>query len=51
MIELSDESGSQAGMGQRLGFPCTTLNIVIKNKQKVLAEVKSVTPMNTTIIL
>jgi hypothetical protein len=50
MMELSHESGSQAEIGQRLGFPCTTVNTVIKNKQNILAEVKSATPINTTIV-
>lgn len=33
MIEHSDESGSQAEIGQRLGFRCTIVNTVIKNKK------------------
>jgi transcriptional regulator len=50
MIKLSDEGVSQAELGRRLSFSRTTVNTVIKNKQQIRAEVKSATPVNTTII-
>lgn len=50
MIKLSDEGLNQAEIGRRLGFPRTTVHTVIKSRQKILDEVRSATPVNTTII-
>jgi hypothetical protein len=38
MIKLSDESLSQAEISPRVGFSSTTVNSVIKNKQKILLK-------------
>jgi biotin operon repressor len=51
MINLSDAGVSQAEIRQRLGFPRTTVNSVIINRQKILAEIKSATSVNTIIII
>ncbi|XP_061493779.1 tigger transposable element-derived protein 1-like, partial [Rhineura floridana] len=50
MIKLSEEGVSQAEIGRRLGFTRTTVNTVIKSKEKILAEVKSAMPVNTRTI-
>lgn len=46
----SNDGVSQADTGRRLGFPPTNVNNVIKNKQNILADVKSASPVNTAII-
>ncbi|XP_061444367.1 tigger transposable element-derived protein 1-like [Rhineura floridana] len=48
MIKLSEEGVSQAEIGRRLGFTPTTVSTVMRIKEKILAEVKSATPVNTT---
>ncbi|XP_040194034.1 tigger transposable element-derived protein 1-like [Rana temporaria] len=50
MIKLYDEGVTQAEIGRRLGYTRTTVNTVIKNREKLLAEIKSATPVNTTTI-
>jgi hypothetical protein len=40
MIKLSDEGVLQAETDRRLGFSHTTVNTVIKNKQKFLLNLK-----------
>ncbi|XP_053555942.1 tigger transposable element-derived protein 1-like [Bombina bombina] len=50
IIRLYDEDVIQAEIGRKLGFTRTTINTVMKNREKIVAEVKSATPFNTTTI-
>ncbi|XP_053555977.1 tigger transposable element-derived protein 1-like [Bombina bombina] len=50
IIRLYDEGVIQAEIGRKLGFTRTTINTVMKNREKIVAEVKSATPVNTTTI-
>ncbi|MEE6472512.1 hypothetical protein FKM82_009634 [Ascaphus truei] len=50
IIKMYDEGVSQAEIGRRLGFHRTTVNTVMKSKDKIIAEIKSATPINTTTI-
>ncbi|XP_053547000.1 tigger transposable element-derived protein 1-like [Bombina bombina] len=50
IIRLYDEGVIQAEIGRKLGFTRTTINTVMKNREKIVAEVKSSTPVNTTTI-
>ncbi|XP_053575658.1 tigger transposable element-derived protein 1-like [Bombina bombina] len=50
IIRLYDEGVIQAEIGRKLGFTRTTINTVMKNRKKIVGEVKSATPVNTTTI-
>ncbi|XP_053561178.1 tigger transposable element-derived protein 1-like [Bombina bombina] len=50
IIRLYDEGVIQAEIGRKLGFTRTTINTVMKNREKIVADVKSATPVNTTTI-
>ncbi|XP_053556204.1 tigger transposable element-derived protein 1-like [Bombina bombina] len=50
IIRLYDKGVIQAEIGRKLGFTTTTINTVMKNREKIVAEVKSATPVNTTTI-
>ncbi|XP_053561290.1 tigger transposable element-derived protein 1-like [Bombina bombina] len=50
IIRLYDEGVIQAEIGRKLGFTRTTVNTVMKNREKIVAEVKSATPVKTTTI-
>ncbi len=47
---MHDEGNSNAEIGRRLGLARQTVSTVFMSKEKILNEVKSATPMNTTVI-
>ncbi|XP_069937083.1 tigger transposable element-derived protein 1-like [Cherax quadricarinatus] len=50
MIKLSEQGMSMAEIARKLGLARQTVSTVVNNKEKVLQEVKSATPVTTKVI-
>jgi IS30 family transposase len=40
IMKLNEQGISNAEIGRKLGVPCTTFSTIVKNKAKVLEEIK-----------
>ncbi|XP_066467614.1 tigger transposable element-derived protein 1 [Tiliqua scincoides] len=50
LIKLNEQGMSHANIGRKLGIPRTTVTTILKNKAKVLEEIKNATPVHTKLI-
>jgi IS30 family transposase len=50
IIKLNEQGISNAEIGRKLGVPRTTVSTIVKNKAKVLEEIKDATPVHTKLI-
>jgi IS30 family transposase len=50
LIKLSEKGMSMTDTGRKLGVPRSTVNTIVKNKAKLLDEIKNATPVLTEVI-